>query len=112
MSSKNILKINFSAFCVIVIFLQFPGCGERREEVRQQAPVRTSISASESIVREGIINLTFLDKNKDGKLFECPMDYNVIDDKSGSCTKCGMDLEEMTIKKVKENLVKNGFKVK
>jgi len=45
-------------------------------------------------------------------LFECPMDWNVIDDKPNSCPTCGMDLEEFTIAKTKENLVKNDYKVK
>jgi hypothetical protein len=70
------------------------------------------ISKTESIVREGKINLQKIDKNKDGKVFQCPMDWNVISDKAAKCPKCKMDLSEVTIQKAKENLIKNGFKVK
>ncbi|MCX6153558.1 MAG: efflux RND transporter periplasmic adaptor subunit [Candidatus Kapabacteria bacterium] len=64
------------------------------------------------IFRKGIIDLQAIDKNKDSKVFQSPMHFNVIDDKPGKCVVCGMLLEEVTIKKAKEVLVKNGFKVK
>jgi Cu(I)/Ag(I) efflux system membrane fusion protein/cobalt-zinc-cadmium efflux system membrane fusion protein len=65
-----------------------------------------------SIVREGIIDLEVIDKNKDGKVFQDMMDWNVISDKAGSCPVCEMKLKEVTIKEAKANLLKNGFKVK
>ena len=40
------------------------------------------------------------------------MDWNVISDEPGTCPICGMTLKEFTIKEVKENLTKNGFKFK
>lgn len=67
---------------------------------------------SVSIVREGVIDLKAIDKNKDGKVFQDPMDWNVISDKPGKCPLCKMTLKEVTVKKAKENLVKNGFKIK
>jgi len=66
----------------------------------------------ESVVREGVIDLKAIDVNKDGKVFQCPMDANVIDDKEGICPECKMSLEEVTLDKAKENLVKSDFKVK
>jgi Cu(I)/Ag(I) efflux system membrane fusion protein/cobalt-zinc-cadmium efflux system membrane fusion protein len=66
----------------------------------------------ENIVREGVIDLKKIDKNKDGKVFQDPMDWNVISDKAGKCPLCKMTLKEVTIKKAKENLKKHGFKVK
>jgi len=66
----------------------------------------------ESLARTGIIDLKKIDKNKDGKLFQDMMDWNVISDKPGDCPLCGMELMEMSIEGVKKNLIDNGFKVK
>lgn len=65
-----------------------------------------------SIVRKGIINVEAIDKNKDGKLYEDIMDWNVISDKPGNCPICGMKLREMTVAQVKHNLKTHGFKYK
>ncbi len=65
-----------------------------------------------SITRTGVIDLRSIDKNKDGKVYQCQMDYNVISDKPGRDPKCGMKLEKVSLKKAKANLMKAGFKVK
>ena len=67
---------------------------------------------SSSIVHEGVIDVEAIDKNKDGKLWECPMDWNVISDESGRCPLCNMKLKEFTIEEVKTNLDKHGFEYK
>jgi len=66
----------------------------------------------DSIVREGVIDLVAIDKNKDGKVFQDPMDWNVISDEPGKCPLCNMKLAEVTIAEAKENLINNGFKIK
>lgn len=66
----------------------------------------------DSIVREGLIDLQKIDKNKDGKVFQDMMDYNVISDKAGKCPLCGMKLKEVSLKKARETLLKSGHKVK
>lgn len=66
----------------------------------------------QSIVHKGVIDLKAIDKNKDGKVFQDQMDWNVISDKPGKCPLCKMTLEEVTLKQAKDNLEKNGFKVK
>ncbi len=63
-------------------------------------------------IRKGVIDLSAIDKNKDGKLFEDIMDWNVISDKPGECPICGMTLKEFTIKDVENNLTEHGFKYK
>lgn len=68
--------------------------------------------AATSIVREGVIDLKAIDKNKDGKVYQDPMDWNVISDVPGKCPLCKMTLKEVTLKEAKKNLVENGFKVK
>ncbi|MFN3695006.1 MAG: efflux RND transporter periplasmic adaptor subunit, partial [Ignavibacterium sp.] len=67
---------------------------------------------SSSIIHEGVIDVEAIDKNKDGKLWECPMDWNVISDESGRCPLCNMKLKEYSITEVKNNLEKNGFEYK
>ncbi len=64
------------------------------------------------IVRKGVIDLKSIDKNKDGKVFQDQMDWNVISDTPGKCPLCKMTLKEVTIKEAKANLIKNRFKVK
>ena len=63
-------------------------------------------------IRKGVIDLSAIDKNKDGKLFEDIMDWNVISDKPGECPICGMTLREFSIKEVEKNLTEHGFKFK
>jgi Cu(I)/Ag(I) efflux system membrane fusion protein/cobalt-zinc-cadmium efflux system membrane fusion protein len=67
---------------------------------------------SSSIVHEGEIDVESIDKNNDGKLWECPMDWNVISDESGRCPVCNMKLKEYSIEEVKANLDKHGYEVK
>jgi Cu(I)/Ag(I) efflux system membrane fusion protein/cobalt-zinc-cadmium efflux system membrane fusion protein len=67
---------------------------------------------SSSVVHEGVIDVESIDKNKDEKLFECPMDWNVILDEDGRCPVCNMYLKEYTIEEVKANLDKYGFEYK
>lgn len=67
---------------------------------------------SNSIVHEGVIDVESIDKNNDGKLFQDPMDWNVISDEPGRCPLCNMKLKEYSINEVKTNLEKNGFEYK
>ncbi|MDP3445892.1 MAG: heavy metal-binding domain-containing protein, partial [Ignavibacteria bacterium] len=64
------------------------------------------------IVHKGVINLKAIDKNKDGKVFQDQMDWNVISDNPGKCPLCKMTLKEVTLEKAKKNLLKHNFKVK
>lgn len=65
-----------------------------------------------TVVHKDIIDLKAIDKNKDGKVFQDQMDWNVISDAPGKCPLCKMTLKEVSLKEAKEKLVKNGFKVK
>lgn len=42
-------------------------------------------------------NLNKIDKNKDDKVFQCPMKCELPKDKAGECSKCGMNLKEVSI---------------
>ncbi|GBD87275.1 cation efflux system protein CusB precursor [bacterium BMS3Abin03] len=75
---------------------------ENKETEKEQSP----------LIRKGTIDLESIDKNKDGKVYQDIMDWNVISDEPGRCPICNMELREFTLKKAKENLLENGFKVK
>lgn len=72
----------------------------------------TSMKQDTSIVREGVIDLQTIDKNKDGKVYQDTMDWNVISDEPGKCPLCDMKLKEVSHDQAKENLIKHDFKVK
>lgn len=74
--------------------------------------MKSEKSNESSIVREGEIDLKAIDKNKDGKVFQDQMCWNVISDNPGECPQCGMILKEVSLDKAKENLEKNDYKVK
>lgn len=66
----------------------------------------------DSIVREGKIDIVKIDKNKDGKVFQDQMCWNVISDEAGRCPLCNMKLKEVSIEHAKKKLVEEGYKVK
>lgn len=70
-----------------------------------------TVKIDSAIVHKGIIDLKAIDKNKDGKVFQDQMDWNVISDKPGKCPLCKMELKEVTIKAAQKNLEKYEFKV-
>ena len=64
------------------------------------------------LIRTGVIDVESIDENADGKLFECPMDWDIISDEDDNCPACGMRLEEYTLDEIKENLDKFGYEYK
>ena len=65
-----------------------------------------------SIIHNGVIDIESIDENKDGKVYQDVMDFNVISDNPGKCPICGMKLKEVTLEKAKKNLIENNYKVK
>jgi Cu(I)/Ag(I) efflux system membrane fusion protein/cobalt-zinc-cadmium efflux system membrane fusion protein len=84
--------------------------GDMKEENRETKA--EGHDHSSSVVHEGVIDVESIDRNKDGKLFECPMDWNVISDEDGRCPLCNMYLKEYSIEEVKANLDKYGYEYK
>ena len=74
--------------------------------------MKSDSTEASSIIREGEIDLAEIDMNKDGKVFQDQMCWNVISDEAGECPQCGMILKEVSLEKAKENLIKHDFKVK
>lgn len=123
---KSLKSAKLVGFCLGLVFFAAAGSGSLMAQSKEQhkdmkmsehmkmGQEKDSKAAKEdqSIVRKGVIDLKAIDKNKDGKVFQDQMDWNVISDKPGTCPLCKMTLEEVTLKQAKENLTKNGFKVK
>ena len=91
----------------VVIFAQ-----EHQHGDHSKMEMKKDSTKTDDIVRKGVMDLKSIDKNKDGKVFQDQMDWNVLSDKPGKCPLCKMTLKEVTIKTAKQNLLKNGFKVK
>lgn len=72
----------------------------------------TSSILDSSVIRKGVIDLKAIDENKDEKVYQDVMDFNVISDKPGKCPLCKMTLKEVTLKEAREKLLEKGFKVK
>jgi hypothetical protein len=73
---------------------------------------KKDVKGKADIVRKGTIDLKAIDVNKDEKVYQDQMDWNVISDQPGKCPLCKMTLVEVSLSKAKENLTKNGFNVK
>lgn len=74
--------------------------------------VKSTSKKTDDIVRKGVINLKKIDENKDGKVFQDQMCWNVISDKAGKCPLCKMVLQEVSLDDAKKNLKENDYKVK
>lgn len=107
---KTLRKIFF--FIIISACLTATYSQEHKGHDHSKMEMKKDSKKVENIVREGIIDLKTIDKNKDGKVFQDPMDWNVIADEPGKCPLCKMTLKEVTLEVAKKNLIKHGFKVK
>lgn len=105
------LQIAF-VVCMILVTLSIAGCGDDHKGHDHSNMNKVETKIDSSIIRTGEIDLISLDANKDGKVFQDPMDWNVISDQAGTCPLCKMELKEVTLEEAKGNLINNGFKVK
>ena len=107
--------ITFTLLLVISI-----SCSEQKEEVSEKMEMKADKQMSEhsigeaksELVREGKIDVESLDINKDGKIYECPMDWNVLADEYHDCPVCGMKMKEYSLADIKANLDKYGYEYK
>jgi hypothetical protein len=80
--------------------------GEQMETDKKE-----ELPSSDAWVREPPIDVTALDANGDGYVYQDPMDWNVIADEEGKCPQCGMLMKRVSIVQATENLRKFGFEV-
>lgn len=103
------LALFFFLFAAIVI----AGCSQNNdhhddamEEHMDDRDMTTTgrTALDSSVIRDKNIDVASLDKNGDGKVFQCPMDYEVISDEFGNCPLCNMKLKEYSVKEAEKNL--------
>lgn len=108
LSSNGITERLFYSAVIILSFIMVTACGSEEKKAQSSNQMITT----QSIVRDGVIDVESIDKNGDGKVFQDMMDFNVISDSSGKCPICGMELKEVTLDRAKENLHNHEFKTK
>ena len=107
---KNIINFklfgNFILVIAVAALFFVTGCSKQNEapKEQQQTISESKSSVDSTIIRDKNADVSKIDVNKDGKVYECQMDYDVISDNPGVCPKCGMKLEEVTVKQAQENL--------
>jgi hypothetical protein len=98
------ITLGMFAFSILI----FAGCNHGVPKTDSTGvPAQTevkSVKPDSSIIRAKDVDVASLDKNKDGKVFQCAMDANVISDTPGTCPICHMELSEVSIATAKENL--------
>lgn len=93
------------SLAVVVFMILFYGCGNDSGKNE----VKKDVKSSELIRSEGS-DAASLDKNSDGMLYQCPMDYQVISDSFDVCPVCKMDLIEYSVADAQSNLDKHYHK--
>jgi len=101
MKSKKWLSLIIFAFFGLALVA---GCSKSGEDEGQNIPQRKIDSTN---VHPANIDVASLDKNGDGKVFQCPMDWQVISDSAGTCPICMMDLESYSVAEAQKNLTEN-----
>lgn len=94
---KRIVRTSVVIF-VLSVFVFITGCGKSEEHKPEE------INTESSLVRDYDVNVASLDENKDGKVFQWPMDWQVISDEAGSCLLCNMKLKEYSVEDAQANL--------
>ena len=97
---------------IIVLIVMLMSASIIAQEQHKKHDHKDQTKEKHSIVHEGEIDLTAIDKNEDGKVFQDQMCWNVVSDEAGRCPLCEMKLKEVSLEKAKANLLKHGFKVK
>jgi len=106
---KVYLKKNLKLFFLITalaFFVLITGCG-KSEEQKVNDTMNTSRQIDSTLIRKHNVDVASLDANGDGKVFQCPMDWEVISDEPGNCPICKMALEEFLVEEAQKNLERN-----
>lgn len=98
MKPKLILLIVFLASIVLLL-----SCSESKDREAMHQGMETDQIES-SLIRDFDVKVISLDENNDGKVFQCPMDWQVISDEAGSCPLCNMNLKEYSVADAQKNL--------
>jgi hypothetical protein len=109
-------------YSIMVLALAFfTGCGSQDgeteehmhgEEAMESMQQGDSLPSLDEWIRPEPVDVSAVDVNGDGFVYQDPMDWNVIADEEGRCPKCNMLLVQVTIDEAVNNLKENGYTVK
>ena len=95
----------------VLSFTILNGCSDERSHEKHMENSETGETnktvPDSSIIREAGFKVESADENNDGKVFQCPMDWEVISDEAGNCPICKMALEEFPVEEAQRNLEKH-----
>ena len=81
---NKILQMGLIASGIIISSI-FSACSQDNKNPDHQSMNMDKNQTDSSIVRNGMIDLEMIDENKDGMVYQDPMDWNVISDMPGKC---------------------------
>lgn len=98
MKTKLVLYLSLMT-ALLLIF----GCGKSgdHDEMHKEG---ASEQVESPLIRDFNVEVATLDENKDEKIFQCPMDWEVISDEAGTCPLCNMNLKEYSVADAQKNL--------
>ena len=70
------------SFFILIFVLFLSSCNNSKDGSKSPAFEKAAkeVQGKSVIVRKGVIDLVSIDKNNNDKVYECPMDWNVISD--------------------------------
>ncbi|HSP87956.1 MAG TPA: efflux RND transporter periplasmic adaptor subunit [Ignavibacteriaceae bacterium] len=77
----------------------------KKKEVDHSQHSSIQMEMENNIVHKKDVKVSTLDKNKDGFVYQCPMDWEVISEVPGTCPICKMDLEKFSVSEAQKNLI-------
>jgi hypothetical protein len=92
----------FGLVLFVVLSLSLLSCGNNEDHDSMHEQETDQVDSQ--IIRDYNVNVASLDENKDGNVYQCPMDWQVISDEAGSCPLCNMDLKEYSVADARQNL--------
>ncbi len=110
--SLNIFRTAVLAFILLFLMNGLSAAQDNSDSKKMDGHMKMDHSKMKQDKDAKEFDLNAIDKNNDGKVYQCPMDFDVLSDAPGKDPKCGMALEEVSIDKAEENLVSKGFKIK
>jgi hypothetical protein len=99
---KTLNNIKYPVLILAVTLFLITGCNQEKHPGDHEKVSGGELLDS-TVIRPENEEITSLDENGDGMLYQCPMDFQVISDNPGRCPLCKMYLEEYTIEQVQKN---------
>jgi hypothetical protein len=74
--------------------------------------IRLGLVSKPEWIRADPVDLVSIDRNRDGEIWQCPLDADVLSDGLGVCPKCNRELEKVDLDKASSRLSDQGFEAR